>query len=196
MYGYRHRPETISVCTRLQIAVQHRQVYPLRTASLGIQGHKARRAPLIVHACTSSQNFMTTGQFFQHIQAYFTSHPPPFRVILGAYPKYQGRNIVHTKQMLAARSALAEAKFVAICTGLRISGRERLAKKLYAGWKVMEQRLQYICTCGGHMFCCMSVNLHLVPAVCAAAAASCVGSLHRSLHSLLCMSCHQESIGS
>lgn len=111
----------------------------LAAAAAITQGHKARRAPLIVHACTSSQNFMTTGQFFQHIQAYFTSHPPPFRVILGAYPKYQGRNIVHTKQMLAARSALAEAKFVAICTGLRISGRERLAKKLYAGWKAWQK---------------------------------------------------------
>ncbi|KAL3139076.1 Fatty acyl-CoA reductase 2 [Trebouxia sp. C0010 RCD-2024] len=108
-------------------------------AAATTQGHKARRPPLIVHACTSSQNFMTTGQFFQHIQAYFTLHPPPFRVILGGYPKYQGGNIVHTKQMLAARSALAEAKFVAICTVLRISGRERLAKKLYAGWKAWQK---------------------------------------------------------
>ena len=45
--------------------------------------------------------------------------------------------------MLAARSALAEAKFKAICTALKIAGKERLARKLYAGWKVKEQRLQF-----------------------------------------------------
>lgn len=95
-----------------------------------------QKRPLIVHACTSSQNPLTTGQFFQYIQAFFTAQPPPFRVIVGAYPKYQGHNIVHSKQMLAARSALAEAKFLALCIALKAACRERLANKLYAGWKV------------------------------------------------------------
>lgn len=97
---------------------------------------RGQKHPLVVHACTSSQNALSTGKFFQHIQAHFTAHPPPFRVILGAYPKYQGLNIVRNRQMLAARSALAEAKFVALCAALRLAGRDRLARKLLAGWKV------------------------------------------------------------
>lgn len=55
---------------------------------------------------------------------------------MGAYPRYESRNIVHSKQMLSARSALAEAKFLALSTALKAAGRERLANKLYAGWKV------------------------------------------------------------
>lgn len=43
---------------------------------------------------------------------------------------------MHGKRMLAARSALAEAKFVALCTALKLAGGERVAKKLFAGWKV------------------------------------------------------------
>lgn len=38
--------------------------------------------------------------------------------------------------MLLARSTFAEAKFVALCAALKAAGKERLAKKLFAGWKV------------------------------------------------------------
>ena len=119
-----------------------------------------QRRPFIVHACTSSQNSLTTGQFFQHIQAYFTSQPPPFRVIVGAYPKYQGHNIVHSKQMLAARSALAQAKFLALCAALKAAGRQRLANKLYAGWKVsismchVELSVSVVAVFLAYMLCC------------------------------------------
>jgi len=89
-----------------------------------------------VHACTSSQNPLTTGQFFQHVQAYFSSHPPPFRVILGPYPKYQGLNVVSNNHFRAVRYVLAEAKFVVLCGVLRAAGQEHLAKKLFSGWKV------------------------------------------------------------
>lgn len=115
----------------------------------GLQGRRMENRPLIVHACTSSQNSLTTGQFFQYVQAYFTSQPPPFRVILGAYPKYQGHNIVHSKQMLAARSALAEAKFVTLCTALKAAGKDRVANKLYAGWKVSCSMCCFV-SLGGH----------------------------------------------
>ena len=101
-----------------------------------LQGHIRHRPPLMVHVCTSSQNPLTTGHFFQHVQTYFSSHPPPFRVILGPYPKYQGFNIVSSSQVRAVRSAMAEAKIVVLCGLLRAAGRERLAKKLYSGWKV------------------------------------------------------------
>ena len=90
----------------------------------------------IVHACTSTQNPLTTEQFFQHIQRYFTHHPPPFRVIVGPYPKYEGLNIVHSIHGMRFRSALAEAKFRALSFVLEAAGKQRLAKKLYAGWKV------------------------------------------------------------
>ena len=109
-----------------------------------VQGHSRQRHPLIVHACTSSQNPLTTGQFFQHIQAYFTAHPPPFRVIVGPYPSYRGLNIVSNRQMRAARSAIAEAKFVAICAVLRAAGRERLAKRLFSGWKVVPDHAGFV----------------------------------------------------
>lgn len=89
-----------------------------------------------MHACTSSQNPLTTGQFLQHVQAYFTCHPPPFRVILGPYPKYQGLNVVNNNHFRAVRFVLAEAKFVVLCGVLRAAGQEHLAKKLFSGWKV------------------------------------------------------------
>ena len=108
----------------------------LVTAADGTQGVKTQQQPLILHACTSSQNPLMTGQFFQHIQEYFTSHPPPLKVILGPYPKYQGLNIVSNRQALLVRSALAEAKFATIGAALRAFGQDRLAKKLVIGWKV------------------------------------------------------------
>ena len=51
--------------------------------------------------------------------------------------------------MLAARSALAEAKFVALCTALKAAGRQRLANKLYAGWKVSSSVCCFV-NRGGH----------------------------------------------
>ena len=116
------------------IVIQPKAAYRLSQRELCLQGCSRNRHPLIVHACTSSQNPLTTGQFFQHIQAY---HLPPFRVILGPYPKYQGLNIVsNSRHLRAVRYALAEAKFVVLCGVLRAAGREHLARKLFAGWKV------------------------------------------------------------
>ncbi|KAL0047381.1 hypothetical protein WJX82_002034 [Trebouxia sp. C0006] len=112
----------------------------LAAAAVTAQGCSRHRHPLVVHACTSSQNPITTGQFFQHIQAYFSSHPPPFRVILGPYPKYQGLNIVsNSRHLRVVRYALAEAKFVVLCGVLRAAGREHLAKKLFSGWKAWQK---------------------------------------------------------
>ena len=56
---------------------------------------------------------------------------------------------MHSKQMLAARSALAEAKFVALCAALKAAGRGRVAKKLYAGWKVSSSMRCFV-RLGGH----------------------------------------------
>ncbi|KAL0022255.1 hypothetical protein WJX77_010593 [Trebouxia sp. C0004] len=112
----------------------------LAAAAVTAQGCSRNRHPLIVHACTSSHNPLTTGQFFQHIQEYFSSHPPPFRVILGPYPKYQGLNIVsNSRHLRAVRYALAEAKFVVLCGVLRAAGQEYLAKKLFLGWKAWQK---------------------------------------------------------
>ncbi|KAA6426508.1 MAG: hypothetical protein FRX49_03618 [Trebouxia sp. A1-2] len=112
----------------------------LAAAAVTAQGCSRNRHPLIVHACTSSQNPLTTGQFFQQIQAYFSTHPPPFRVILGPYPKYQGLNIVsNSSHLRAVRYILAEAKFVVLCGALRAAGQEHLAKKLFSGWKAWQK---------------------------------------------------------
>ena len=88
-----------------------------------------------MHACTSSHNPLNTGQFFQHIQRYFTQHPPPFRVILGPYPKYEGWNIVRSMHSMRLRSAMAEVKFRGLVFVLEAARQQRLAKKLYTGWK-------------------------------------------------------------
>ena len=104
--------------------------------NMWLQKKRRSKQPLVIHACTSSQKLLTTGQFFQHIQAYFSAHPPPFRVIMGPYPKYQGWNIVRNDHIRAARSAAAEVKFAAICGVLRAVGQPNLAKKMHSGWKV------------------------------------------------------------
>lgn len=128
--------------------------------------------PLIVHACTSSQNPLNTGQFFQHIQSYFTQHPPPFRVILGPYPNYEGWNIVRNRHSMRLRSAMADIKFKMLCFLLEAAGQPRLAKKLYTGWKASVLNLQ-CCTDTEH--CCLlmvqyviqqTCNLHRLPSAC------------------------------
>lgn len=100
-----------------------------------VQARRWQPQPFIVHACTSSQTPLTTGQFFQHIQSYFTQHPPPFRVILGPYPKYEGWNIVRSRHSMRLRSGMADVKFKVMCLALEAAGQQRLAKKLYTGWK-------------------------------------------------------------
>ena len=90
-----------------------------------------------MHACTSAQRPLTTGLFFQLIQQHFTQHPPPFRVLLGAYPRYEGANIVTDPTLFRLRTALAEAKFTALACALRAAGRGKLAARLYNGWKVV-----------------------------------------------------------
>ena len=103
-----------------------------------LQAHSSRQVqpPLVVHACTSAQRPLTTALFFQLIQQHFTQHPPPFRVLLGAYPRYQGANIVTDPALFRLRTSLAEAKFTALACALRAAGRGRLAARLYNGWKV------------------------------------------------------------
>ena len=111
---------------------------PHLTSVVLLQAHSSRQIqpPLVVHACTSAQRPLTTGLFFQLIQQHFTQHPPPFRVLLGAYPRYQGANIVTDPALFRLRSALAEAKFTALACSLRAAGRGKLAARLYNGWKV------------------------------------------------------------
>ena len=103
-----------------------------------LQARSSRQVqpPLVVHACTSAQWPLTTGRFFQLIQQHFTQHPPPFRVLLGAYPRHQGANIVTDPALFRLRTALAEAKFTGLACALRAAGRGKLAARLYNGWQV------------------------------------------------------------
>ena len=63
--------------------------------------------------------------------------------------------------MLAARSALAEAKFLALCTALKAAGRERVANKLYAGWKVSSSRCCFV-SVGGCSVALYAANVQLL----------------------------------
>lgn len=77
------------------------------------------------------------------MKAHFDAFPAPHRFLVGPYPDFRPNVVSPGSLRCFVRVAAGNLKFALLGAALRMTGRQRLARKVEGGWKVNPRDASY-----------------------------------------------------